>query len=306
VHLGHAISGSFAEFRHLCEATAAPTEAPQVPELPVFDPADTAFDIIASTPAVTELPAQLPATPAPTPFPTYSGYVSVAVEKEVAIVKATMGFPLTQAQATNLVMKLAIEDGVANSLGLDGDLVKIVSAGGVKVRRRLVEDLAIAFEIQSPAGADTAQADVLKSNLATAATSGALVTHVQAEAASAGVLVESLKSMTAALPAPAIEIATKSITVFEQQRPGKTHVNNEVGNEGIVLLEVFEIVGIAGCVVLIVILLVTHVFKRKQHASKSTPSAVNANAKPVSESDVAIVDVPVSQPVSRKPGSLCL
>jgi hypothetical protein len=59
-------------------------------------------------------------------------------------------------------------------------------------------------------------------------------------------------------------------------------------NEAIVLLEVGEIVGIAVCVVLIVILLVTYVFKRKRHASKSTPGAVNANAKPVSESDVAI------------------
>jgi hypothetical protein len=67
--------------------------------------------------------------------------------------------------------------------------------------------------------------------------------------------------------------------------------HNEVGNEAIVLLEVGEIVVIVVCVVLIVILLVTYVFKRKRHASKSTPGAVNANAKPVSESDVAIVDI---------------
>jgi hypothetical protein len=59
-------------------------------------------------------------------------------------------------------------------------------------------------------------------------------------------------------------------------------------NEAIVLLEVGEIVGIAVCVVLIVILLVTYVFKRKRHASKSTPGAVNANAKPVSESAVRL------------------
>jgi hypothetical protein len=73
--------------------------------------------------------------------------------------------------------------------------------------------------------------------------------------------------------------------------------HNEVGNEAIVLLEVGEIVGIAVCVVLIVILLVTYVFKRNRHASKSTPGAVNANAKPVSESDVAIVDVTSSSPL---------
>jgi len=126
-------------------------------------------------------------------------------------------------------MKLAIEDGVANSLGLGGDLVKIVSVDGVEVRRRLVEDLDIAFEIQSPAGptGGSMQAKELQKNLREAATSGALVTHVQAEAASAGVLVESLKNMTAALYAPAVEIGTKAITVFEQQRPGKTHVNKD-------------------------------------------------------------------------------
>jgi hypothetical protein len=199
--------------------TFAPTEAPVIPDLPVFDADDAAFSIIASTPAVADISAvEAAVMAAPTSSPTYAGYVSVAVVKEVKTVKATVGFPLTQAEATNPVMKLAIETGVASSLGLPADLVTIISAGGEEVRRRLVADLDIEFEIQSPAGADATQADKLKDNLGTVATSGALVANVQKSAADAGVLVAALKEMPRELAAPLVVVASKSVTVFEQQR----------------------------------------------------------------------------------------
>jgi hypothetical protein len=197
--------------------TFAPTLAPVVPTLPDFNEDD--FDIASEVPVVDITDVTLLPTPAPTAAPTHAGYVSVAVVKEVKTIKATVGFPLTQAEATNPVMRLAIETGVAASLGLDADLVTIISAGGVVVRRRLVADLAIEFEIQSPAGENAEQANVLSENLKTAATTGALVTHVQAQAAKAGVLVAALQSKEPMIEAPVVAVASKSVNVYEQQRP---------------------------------------------------------------------------------------
>jgi hypothetical protein len=253
----------------------------KVPELPAFNPDDTAFDIIARTPAVADISdVQLAATLAPTPSP---GYVSVAVVKEVATVKATVGFPLTQAEATNPVMKLAIESGVARSLGLGADLVKILSAGGVSMRRRLVDNLAIEFEIQSPAGADDAQAEILRSNLGAVAISGALVTHVQAEAALAGVLVASLKNMPVVLPTPTVEIASKSVTVFEQQ---------PITVAFPLVVSIIIIVGISICLLLIIYLIVDYLYCRRIAATsattKATPGAAISGARGSTNQDTAV------------------
>jgi hypothetical protein len=107
--------------------------------------------------------------------------------------------------------------------------VKIISAGGVEVRRRRLEDLAIEFEIQSPAGADAKQADKLKENLGTVATSGALVANVQKSAADAGVLVAGLKNMPVVLAAPLVVVTMKSVIVFERQRPEDDAVVDDDG-----------------------------------------------------------------------------
>jgi hypothetical protein len=210
--------------------TFAPTEAPVVPELPEFTAAD--FDVSATAVVADISAVEAAVTAAPTFSPTYAGYETVAVVKEVATVKATVGFPLTQAEATNPVMKLAIESGVASSLGLPADLVKIISAGGVPIASRRLADLDIEFEIQSPAGADETQAEKLKENLGTVATSGALVANVQKSAADAGVLVAALKDMPIVLDAPTVVVAKKSVTVYEQQRPPEPEEDADADDEG--------------------------------------------------------------------------
>jgi hypothetical protein len=261
-----------------------------VPALPAFDTADTAFDIILSTDAVPDISAvQLPATLTPTSTPTFAGYAAVAVEKEVKTVKATVSFPLTQAQATNPVMKLAIESGVASSLGLDAGLVEIISAGGVAIARRRLGDLAIEFEIQSPAGADAAQATILQENLGTAATTGALVTHVKAKAATAGVLVEALKTMTAELDAPTVEIASKTVTVIEQIRPtaaptdaptvaptaasGSTGSNTRSDTSGSSGVSTGAIVGIVVGILAFVAVIAVVAMNSKKGSGDATPAA---------------------------------
>jgi len=184
--------------------TVSPTPAPTKRQRPTFD-ADafklTSFKVVASIASVTLAP-----TTAPTPSPTFAGFIVEEVSKEVQTVSSEVSFPLSEAEAKNPVMQLALTTGVAVSLGLDpeatvkiGDktvrLVEIAKIGGKAVRRRLQSSTAIDFSIVAPDATDDAGGASLAADLKAAASEGSMVANIQKAASDAGVLVAALRNM---------------------------------------------------------------------------------------------------------------
>jgi hypothetical protein len=163
---------------------------------PAFNKATEEADIkllavVADISAVTLAP-----TPAPTPSPTYAGFKVVEEEIEVQAIETALKFPLTAAEAKNPEMQKSITSGIAASLGLESDSVKILEIDGVTLRRHLATDIDIKFQITAPeATAGSSALTTLKNDVAAAAEEGAMIANIKKEAASNGVLVQSLKDM---------------------------------------------------------------------------------------------------------------
>merc|ERR1712028_21309 len=159
-----------------------------------------------------------PPTNAPTKSPTNKGYKIVKRKQKRKAAEATLGFPLTTAEANNPVMQEALATGVANSLGKDPADVKITTIDGVPTtRRRRLADIQITFEVVSNS-ADADAADQLKADLETAATEGSIVANVQEAANEKGVLVQALQDMELVMDKPTVEFAEVEVEVEIQER----------------------------------------------------------------------------------------
>jgi hypothetical protein len=198
--------------------TFAPTQAATNPTKPLYVATDFAA-VMAATPVADSSIGTLTMvpTPAPTPVPTSAGYLVQEEQKSVAVISATLSFPLTEAQARDPVMKASLEGGVASSLGKPHSDVAITHIAGQQVQRRLVDALDLTFEITS---SSTAAAEVqdLTYDFDLACTEGSLVAHVQEQAMQNGVLIAALQSMPRAMFTPTVTDSTKTVTVLVQVR----------------------------------------------------------------------------------------
>jgi hypothetical protein len=196
-----------------------PTPAATNPPKPVYVAADFSA-VTTATPVADSSIGTLTLAPtlAPTPAPTVEGYMVQEEQKSVAVVSATLSFPLTAAQAQDPVMMASIEGGVALSLGKSPSHVTITHIAGQQVSRRLVDAVELTFEIQSSSTVGTEVAD-LKADFEAAATEGSLVANVQEQAMQNGVLVAALQSMPREMATPTVTDSTKTMTVFVQARP---------------------------------------------------------------------------------------
>jgi hypothetical protein len=155
-------------------------------------------------------------TPAPTPSPTYAGFKVVEEKKEVQAIETALKFPLTAAEAKNPAMQKSITSGIAASLGLGSDSVKILEIDGVPLRRRLATDIDIKFQITAAeATAGSSELTTLKDDVAAAASEGAMIANIKKEAASNGVLVQSLKDMPLE---QTVVTTTKAVTITVQKQ----------------------------------------------------------------------------------------
>jgi hypothetical protein len=128
------------------------------------------------------------------------------------VVVVPVSFPLSSEEARDPVMRKSLTDGMADSLGVEKDMVAIDAIGGLPVarHRRLTGDLEITFKIEAQSHADTAK---LAATIEKAAISGHIVANVQEQAASNGVLTPSMKAMLRALPKPVTKEETVIVTV---------------------------------------------------------------------------------------------
>jgi hypothetical protein len=180
-------------------------------EKPVYN--DTAFAHIASeVPVSVDFALAMTSAPTmvPTAAPTVENYAWVPVQKEVVYISLALSFPVSKELASTPVMQAVFTGGYAAALGIPANYVSISHINNEAVNRRLRSSrqlagnsASITFQIQSNSS-DTSALEVLESNAALAATEGSLVANVQAQAATRGVLVESLQIMPRQLAAPVI------------------------------------------------------------------------------------------------------
>jgi len=190
--------------------TLAPTPKPTNPPKPKFNKDDTQWDVstytvVSSLVNVTASPTLSPTTP-----PTPAGYTIVKQKKTFQVAETSLKFPLSVDEASNPVMQEALTTGMANSLGLNPENVKIISINGeplARSRRRLT-DVDIKFQITSD-DSDASAVQQLKADLETAATEGSIVANIQKAANEKGVLTTKLQSMKRELDKPVVE--TKSV-----------------------------------------------------------------------------------------------
>jgi len=197
--------------------TLSPTPKPTNPAKPIFNEAEfqakqSAFSTVAAVTETTRRP-----TPAPTSPPTFNGYEVVKKQVKRKAVQAAMSFAITKDEAQNPVMQEALTTGVAASLGLQPESVKILSINGQSLSRRRLTSVSIEFQITSNSD-DTAAADQLKTDLETAAAEGSVVANVQEAANDRDVLVQSLYDMPLKMNTPAVAVLEVEVEVLEQIR----------------------------------------------------------------------------------------
>lgn len=208
--------------------TSSPTPKPTNPQMPVFNSNDPVFDtalftVVAELGTATSLP-----TESPTSMPTTAGKIVAEKQKAAKAVEAVLPFALSISDAENPMIKAALTQGVATALGFPSSDVKITAINGVPVDipRRLssVESIDITFEIISQSSNPT-DTQILESNVAEAATTGAIVANVQKAASEKGVLTQKLADMPRELPTPTVEIRDITVTELVEVDKSQTFEN---------------------------------------------------------------------------------
>lgn len=209
------------------EATSRPTQAPTSAPTPAptYRPTRIAAELPAKVfvaGAVTLSPTQAP-TAFPTPVPEAGKVYKTTVKKVVRpVVVVPISLPLSTEEAQDPVMQKSLTDGMADSLGVDKNSVKIDTIDGVPVAsRRLADDIEITFKVEAKEATDATK---LASTIEAAATSGHIVANIQEQAAQNGVLTPAMKDMPRALPPPVTkqETITVEVTVIEVITPAPT------------------------------------------------------------------------------------
>jgi hypothetical protein len=138
----------------------------------------------------------------------------------VTIVAVTVHIAITEEEAHNPLMQQALSAGMATSLDMAEDQVRVASVNGVAIAnsrrilqaQELQEDgVAVEFHIKAPSG-DAATVNAIKASITTAVTSGATVRSIKAKAETAQVLPDSLASMVEEAPAPVMSTVTVIVT----------------------------------------------------------------------------------------------
>jgi hypothetical protein len=186
----------------------------------VFDKTAVSAEI-ASLPVVAEIKdVTMPPTKAPTPYPTYAGFEIVTEQVQVQAVETALKLKLTATEAANPVMQKSITSGIAASLGLKSDSVKIIEIDGKPIRRRLATDIDIKVQITAPDATEGSSAlTALKNDVVAAASEGAMIANIKKEAATNNVLVQSLKDMVLE---QTVTTTTKSVTITVQKQVAAT------------------------------------------------------------------------------------
>ena len=207
--------------------TRAPTPKPTNPPMPNFAETEVALNEKIDAAAVVLGPAVLsltsPPTVSPTPYPTEKGYVVVVQEKEMPALATYAQLAITVAQGNMDLMKRMVEQGVAASVGLRSESVRVTDV--VAAARRLGSDgrelevcgeSQIGLEIESASGG--AELKQLMANVQQAFTEGGAVTYVKAAAAELGILTQCLKDQKKELPKPAVQETVIVRKVVVQKR----------------------------------------------------------------------------------------
>jgi len=192
------------------EATQSPSPAPTAAPTPAptYYPTVSAASLVAKefvAGAVTLAP-----TAAPTLPPTAEGKVYETQEIVKPVVVVPISFPLTTEEAADPVMQKSLKNGMAKSLGVDEENVRITKINGQAVaQQRRLTDVEIEFKVI----AESTDTTALESTIKEAATEGHIVANVQQEASSNGVLTPSLKYMDRKIAEPTIAKETIKVTV---------------------------------------------------------------------------------------------
>ena len=146
----------------------------------------------------------------------------VVQEKEMPALTTNVQLAITVAQGTMDLMKRMVEQGVAASVGLRSESVRVTD---VAAARRLGSDgrelgvcgeSQIGLEIESASGG--AELKQLMADLQQAFTEGGAVTYVKAAAAELGILTQCLKDQKKELPKPAVQETVIVRKVVVQKR----------------------------------------------------------------------------------------